>query len=223
MSCSIHPESCLNPLWNFQAQDYACSNNRPFYPSSLPFSLLRQIISCSLSAWQGKCSNQTLLWAIIAHNNRGFWWLYQTCIRRFPFKRRTNYFSLTQSFGIYVRKAENQESKWRDKTITSPVTHNSVIYHICCLNWNALVADYQGFQHDFQGLSWVSAVYKHLKILLYHSKFKSCPELHHFKGWFCQDLQKTHKDRVEEAGVPAPSEKAWETTQSSVGCFRAVL
>lgn len=223
MSHSIHPDSCLNLLWYFQSQDYACNNNRPFYTSSLPFSLPRQIISCSLSAWQGKCSNQTLLWAIIAHNNRGFWWLYQTCIRRFPFKKGTNYFRLMQSFGVYVRKARNQETKWRDKTIMSPVTHNNVVYKMCCLNWNALITDYQGFQHDFQGLSWELVVYKHLQILLYHSKFKSCPELHHCRGWFCWDLQEKNKDGVEGASVPAPSHKTWETTQSSVGCFRALL
>lgn len=71
----------------------------------------------------------------------------------------------------------------------SPVTHGNVPYNICSLNWNALITDYQRLQHDFQGLSWELVVYKHLQIVLYPLKFKSCPELHRFRVWFCQDLQ----------------------------------
>lgn len=66
------------------------------------------------------------------------------CIRRFPFNRRRNYFSLMRSFGIYIRKARNRETKWRDKAIISSVTHNNVFCNTCCLNWNALITDYRG-------------------------------------------------------------------------------
>lgn len=75
-----------------------------------------------------------------------------------------------------LRKLETgRKSGGRDKIITSPVTHNNVIYSICCLNWNAFITDYQGFQHDFQGLSWELVVHNIFK--LHYNKFKSCPEL----------------------------------------------
>lgn len=100
--------------------------------------------------WQGKWSNQTLRWAIMAHNTRVSWWLYQMCIRTFPFNRGTNYFPLMQSFGIYFRKARIWEIKWKDKIIMSPVTHNNNFYNIRCLNWNILIIHFQGFQKGFQ-------------------------------------------------------------------------
>lgn len=89
---------------------------RPFYPSALPFSLLRQIISPS--------SNQTLLWAITAHNNRGFWWLYQRCIWRFPFQKEQIILAQCQTLWDIHKETKG------GKTLMSPVSHGKVVCSI---------------------------------------------------------------------------------------------
>lgn len=159
--------------------------------------------------WQGKCSNQTLWWTIMAHNNRCSWWLYQICIRTFPFNRGTNYFRLMQNFGIYFRKARIWETKWRDKSIMSPVTHNNTFYNI-------FIIHFQGFQKGFHGPVWDLGAYEQLQIPLGHLKSESCPELYHFSVWFCQDWQEKNKDQVEETDVPAPFEGKFERLHRAV-------
>lgn len=66
----------------------------------------------------------------------------------------------------YIKKDRNWETKWRGKTIMSPVTQNIVVYNILCLSWDALITDSQGFQHDFLGLPWELLVCKNLQIVL---------------------------------------------------------
>lgn len=132
ISHSMHPKSSLNPRWHFQSQDYACNSNRPFYPSSLPFSLWRQIISHSLSAWQGKCSNQTLLWTIIAHNNRGFWWLYQNMHWKVPFQKTNKLFCFNaRLWDIYTLRRIEAERQNGGTTLLCLQWHTILWFIIC--------------------------------------------------------------------------------------------
>lgn len=104
----IYPQSFPNPWWYFQSQDYACNNNRPFYSSSPPFSLLRQIISLSLSVWQENVlikyssgpSQHIITGTLIALSD---------VHQKVHFQRGTNNFTLIQSFGIHTRKGRNQK------------------------------------------------------------------------------------------------------------------
>lgn len=164
----------------------------------------------------------------MAHNNRGSWWLHQMCIGRFPFNRRRNYFSLMRSFGIYIRKARNRETKWRDKAITTSVTHNNVFCNTCCLNWNALITDYWGpspVSRAWPGFGSLQAAANSIMSFWRLKAAQNCTTSGRGFVRTCKKKRTTKKKRngLRKLLCQLPSRQAWETAQSRVWCVVGLL
>lgn len=129
-----------------------------------------------------------------------------------------------RSFGIYIRKARNRETKWRDKAITTSVTHNNVFCNTCCLNWNALITDYWGPSPVSRAWPGFGSLQAAANSIMSFWRLKAAQNCTTSGRGFVRTCKKERKKKkwVEEVAVPAPFKASLrDRTEQGVMCGRA--